>query len=84
MRSQFIFTNPDGSLRAFTSLANLPLMLTVTEAAIVLRISRTSAYKLADEFRRTGGVSGLPVIELGGRLIVRRVDLAAIIESSAA
>lgn len=62
-----------------TSLDGLPLMLTITEAAVVLRISRTSAYKLAEEWRRTGGASGLPTVRLGSRLLVRRVDLAAIV-----
>jgi len=54
-------------------------MLTVAEAAEVLRISRTSAYKLAEEWRVTRGVSGLPTIKLGGRVLVRRVDLAVIV-----
>ena len=60
-------------------LDELPLMLTVGEAAEVLRISRTSAYKLAEEWRTTRGVSGLPTIKLGGRLLVRRADLAVIV-----
>lgn len=63
-------------------LSQLPLMLTVVEAAEVLRISRTSAYKLAEEFRVTGGASGLPFVRLGGRLLVRRVDLAVIVGAS--
>jgi len=54
-------------------------MLTVAEAAEVLRISRTSAYKLAEEWRVTRGTSGLPTIKLGGRVLVRRVDLAVIV-----
>lgn len=61
------------------TLAGLPLMLTVTEAAAVLRISRTSAYKLAEEWRYTQGTSGLPTVRLGARLLVRRVDLAVIV-----
>ena len=60
------------------SLAELPLMLTVGEAAEVLRISRTTAYKLVEMHRTTGGRSGLPHVRLGGRVLVRRVDLAAI------
>ncbi len=64
---------PDGSL------AGLPLMLTVDEAAGLLRISRTSAYKLAHEWRCTAGASGLPTVRLGSRIMVRRVDLAAIV-----
>lgn len=61
------------------SLSGLPLMLTVSEAAAVLRISRTTAYKLADEWQHTHGAEGLPTVRLGSRLLVRRVDLAAIV-----
>jgi Helix-turn-helix domain len=61
------------------SLAGLPLMLTVGEAAAVLRISRTSAYKLAHEWRTSRGATGLPTVRLGSRVMVRRVDLAAIV-----
>lgn len=60
-------------------LSKLPLMLTIAEAAEVLRISRSSAYKLAEEFRVTAGAAGLPHRKLGGRLLVRRVDLASIV-----
>lgn len=60
------------------SLAELPLMLTVAEAAEVLRISRTTAYKLVEMHRTTGGRAGLPHVRLGGRVLVRRVDLALI------
>ena len=62
-----------------TSLTGLPLMLTVGEAAAVLRISRASAYKLAHEWRASRGVTGLPTVRLGGRVMVRRVDLAEIV-----
>lgn len=61
------------------SLDGLPLMLTVSEAAVVLRVSRTTAYKLADDWRTSGGREGLPVAQLGRRLVVRRVDLAALV-----
>jgi hypothetical protein len=69
---------------ASPEIEELPLMLTVTEAAAVLRVSRTSAYKLAEEWRRTNGASGLPTVKLGSRLLVRRVDLARIVGASAA
>ena len=62
-----------------TTLACLPLMLTVSEAAAVLRVSRTSAYKLAEAWRATHGAAGLPTVRLGSRVLVRRVDLAAIV-----
>lgn len=60
------------------SIAELPLMLTVAEAAEVLRISRTTAYKLVELNRATSGRAGLPHVRLGGRVLVRRVDIAAI------
>jgi len=61
------------------SIEDLPLMLTVAEAAVVLRVSRTTAYKLAEDWRTSGGREGLPVIKLGRRLVVRRVDLAELV-----
>ena len=64
------------------SLAGLPLLLTVDEAAALLRISRTSAYKLAQEWHCTAGASGLPTVRLGSRIMVRRVDLAVIVGRS--
>jgi excisionase family DNA binding protein len=61
------------------TLDGLPLMLTVDEAARVLRISRTTAYKLVALHDRTAGRSGLPNVRLGSRRMIRRVDLAAIV-----
>ena len=40
-------------------------LLTVAEAAQVLRIGRSLAYELAREYLRTGGDSGMPVLRLG-------------------
>ena len=70
--------HPPGTPTPLT-MDGLPLILTIAEAAIVLRVSRTTAYKLADEWRTTRGQSGLPVIRLGRRLVVRRVDLSALV-----
>ena len=47
-------------------------LLTIEEAARVLRIGRSLAYQLAHEYEASGGVSGLPVIRLGGCLRVPR------------
>lgn len=75
--------SPDRAPSEIASLEGLPLVLTVSEAAVVLRVSRTTAYKLAEDWRATGGRTGLPVIKLGRRLVVRRVDLAALVEGPA-
>lgn len=50
-------------------------VLTVEEAAGILRISRNAAYALAREWRATGGRSGLPCIVLGRCLRVPRAAL---------
>ena len=47
-------------------------VLTVEEAASVLRIGRSLAYQMAREYDTTGGLSGLPVVRLGGCLRVPR------------
>ena len=65
--------------RGVESLDGLALMLTVGEAAAVLRVSRTTAYKLVELNRATSGREGLPHVRLGGRVLVRRVDLAEIV-----
>ena len=62
-----------------TTLEALPLMLTVQEAAEVLRISRSSAYKLAQEWETTSGTRGLPVVRFGARMLVRRADVATLV-----
>jgi excisionase family DNA binding protein len=51
------------------ALDDLPDVLTVDEAAEVLRISRNTAYALAKQWRESGGSAGLPVIELGPNLL---------------
>ena len=56
-----------------------PDLLTVEEAAEVLRIGRTKAYDLAKEWRATDGASGLPVVDLGNVLRVSRHALELIV-----
>jgi hypothetical protein len=53
--------------------------LTVEEAAKHLRIGRTKAYALAQEWRNTGGKSGLPVVDFGHVLRVPRHQLELLI-----
>lgn len=52
-----------------------PDFLSVREAAAVLRIGKSCAYDLANEFVDTSGVSGLKVIRVGRQLRVPRTAL---------
>ena len=56
-------------------------VLTVEEAAAVLRISRASAYEAARIWRTTRR-DGLPVIQIGRRLLVPRTALRALLASA--
>lgn len=40
-------------------------LLTITEAALVLRVGRTLAYEMARQYIASAGRYGLPVIRLG-------------------
>lgn len=50
-------------------------VLTIDEAAAILRISRNAAYAAAREWRATGGKTGIPCIEIGRTLRVPRTEL---------
>lgn len=50
-------------------------VLTIEEAAALLRISRNAAYAAARQWRATGGKTGIPCIEIGRTLRVPRADL---------
>ena len=67
------------SQRARPSLADLPDMLTVEEAAHVLRIGRNAAYGLAKRWNESGGREGLPVVRLGRTLRIPKRALAQLI-----
>ena len=56
-------------------MAQAPELLTVLEAARVLRVGKSLIYEAAAEYRATGGKSGLPVVEVLGVLRVPRVQL---------
>jgi excisionase family DNA binding protein len=59
----------------------LPDMLTVEEAAKVLRISRSRAYEAVATFQRTGGAEGLPSIRIGRSLRVPKGALLGWIDA---
>jgi excisionase family DNA binding protein len=63
-----------------SALDELPEVLTVEEAAAVLRIGRGAAYELAREWRESGGRSGLPVVTLGRSLRVPREALRRLLD----
>ena len=63
------------------SLEQLPLLLTVEEAAGVLRIGRTLAYELARRYEASGGTDGLPVMRLGGCMRVPTWALAELVST---
>jgi hypothetical protein len=50
-------------------------VLTIEEAAAILRISRNAADAAARQWRATGGKAGLPCIEIGRTLRVPRTEL---------
>lgn len=60
--------------------AQPPEVLTVEEAAALLRISRNSAYALARRWLATDGAEGLPVVKLGRTLRVPRPALLRILD----
>ena len=57
----------------------LPDLLTVEEAARLIRVGRTKAYAMAREWRATNGRSGLPVVDFGNVLRVPRRALEELI-----
>jgi excisionase family DNA binding protein len=67
-------------VRGAPSLEELPEVLTVEEAAAVLRIGRGAAYELARQYRATNGHEGLPVVTLGRSLRVPRAALRRLLE----
>ena len=61
-----------------------PELLTLMEAATILRIGRTTAYELAHQYLTTGGACGLPVVHIGKQLRVQRARLDEVIEHGTA
>ena len=55
-------------------------VLTIEEAAAILRISRNAAYAAARQWRTTSGRVGLPCIEIGRTLRVPRAGLNRLLD----
>ena len=66
------------------TLDELPEILTIAEAAAVLRVSRTTYYSEARRFEATGGEEGLPVIRVGHSLRVPKHALSQVLANAAA
>jgi hypothetical protein len=47
-----------------TDPSSLPLLLTVEEAAAMLRVRRSDGYEMAHEYLDSGGTAGMPVMRL--------------------
>jgi len=58
-------------------------VLTIEEAAAILRISRNAAYAAARKWRTTGGETGIPCIEIGRTLRVPRAEFERLLGRSA-
>jgi hypothetical protein len=62
------------------TLDEYPDLLQVAEAALVLRVSRSSAYMYARIYELSDGREGLPVIRIGRTLRVPKAALRRIID----
>jgi hypothetical protein len=69
--------SPDGTR---TLLCDRPILMTIEEAASILRIGRTAAYEQARIWRETDGREGIPVIYFGRTLRVPRAALEKLLE----
>lgn len=57
-------------------------VLTIDEAAAILRISRNAAYTLSRRWRATGGRVGLPCIQVGRSVRVPRSAIRELLQSA--
>ena len=56
-------------------MGEVPDFFTVEEAARILRLSRSTMYRLVRLYLETGGREGIPVVPLGGQYRIARVTL---------
>jgi len=61
--------------RLVRSIDELPIALTVPEAAAVLRVSRNKVYDLIRLWHATGGVLGLRAVRVGRSLRIPRIAI---------
>ena len=61
------------SINMICSIEELPITLTVSEAAAVLRIGRTKVYAMVGQWNLTSGAEGLRSVRLGRSLRIPRV-----------
>ena len=54
---------------------DLPYMMTIIQAGLVVGVGRTTAHKLARQYRETGGAVGIPNRRVGRSLRVPRDEL---------
>ena len=66
--SQTVDTSPSGT-------DSPPDLLTLDEAARVLRVGRSTAYREANAFEASGGTTGIPVVRYGKQFRVPRCRL---------
>jgi excisionase family DNA binding protein len=66
-----------------TLAATVPEVLTIDEAAQLLRIGRNNAYALAREWLASDGAHGIPVVRLGRSLRVPRAALQRLLDDTA-
>ncbi len=61
------------SITMISSIEELPITLTIPEAAAVLRIGRSKVYEMVGQWNLTGGAEGLRSVRLGRSLRIPRV-----------
>jgi excisionase family DNA binding protein len=66
-----------GYPRSVATSDDQPVFLTVPEAAAMMRISRSHAYDMANQWILTKGREGIPAMKLGRRVLIHREKLLA-------